>query len=242
MKRILTLTMALILTVITFGCGEESSKTVMLTTSQETGDLWGWVIDGNTDLYLSGAEVSCGGLIDISSDSMSFKGRYGFENIPSGNQIITVKLTGYDSYSAYVDVEADESTFHKIKLYTSNTGPIKLEQNSEINGETVTGDKLYYFNTMQGSGCSAAKVAIFISNSSSDGIDLSVNLPSTGEYPSGNLYSADFYADTASWDESITITGDSTPPIENGKYYIRVHKNGDGGTFSIKAFNSFSCK
>lgn len=107
------------------------------------------------------------------------------------------------------------------------TGPQALTKDVPVNGSTVSGDVPYYFDVPAGVG----SVIIQINNTSGDILDMAVNGPAAGNWPS-DPYTGDISAATDSGDEMAEFT---TPPMQSGRYYILVGQWLDGGAFTITA-------
>ena len=84
--------------------------------TQETGSLYGYVIDAVSGLGIAGATVTVGGVQDVATSS----GAYSVSGVPSGDCVpLLATAVGHQAYTTTVEIVPDEDTYLDITLVPS---------------------------------------------------------------------------------------------------------------------------
>ncbi len=139
-------------------------------------------------------------------------------------------LTAGDATIADIKAKATTvSSFGDATVTAFFIYPIKLEKDIPVKESTTDGYKLFYFEIPEGK--KAVRICASSNAPTLDSLDLGVNLPSVGAYPSSTF-------ESSSSPQGYSFSGDETvvffdPPA--GKYYILVEEYDTGGDFTITA-------
>ncbi len=161
---------------------------------------------------------------------------YTLWDVPVGAQTITANAAGYFCYKNQVLISEGQlvGDSHNIKMIKDNG--IEITSGTYIDGDTSSGDKLYYFDTLPGNTSLEISLSVPVYNPSApDAFDLGVNLPLSecgNGYPT-SAASADVSDLRNTPGANIEFTAVSTPAFESGRYYILVEKVNSGGPFRL---------